>query len=172
MQIVLPDADSTKRLGKAFGSSIKKDALIALAGPLGSGKTTFVQGLALGLGITEVVNSPTFTTLNEYHSGRLPLYHFDFYRLFDADSDAQARGKKNSLKEFLTIEINEIVENNGGNVVIAYEWANLFEPETFRVNEEKLLLTFEYTDDARQVILDTSSTKSANWAKKILENFC
>lgn len=59
--------------------------MLCLQGDLGSGKTTLVQGLGIGLGITEAIDSPTFTLINEYVGGRLPLYHFDLYRLEPAD---------------------------------------------------------------------------------------
>ena len=60
-------------------------SVICLYGDLGAGKTAFVQGLAKGLGVTEYITSPTFTIVNVYESGRLPLYHFDMYRLADCD---------------------------------------------------------------------------------------
>lgn len=79
--IALPDAASTSALGGALGRSLWAGSVILLTGELGSGKTTLVQGLGQGLGITELVDSPTFTLINEYTTGRLPLYHLDLYRL-------------------------------------------------------------------------------------------
>lgn len=79
--ITLPGAASTHALGVALGRSLFAGSVLLLSGELGSGKTTLVQGLAEGLGITELVNSPTFTLINEYTAGRLPLYHLDLYRL-------------------------------------------------------------------------------------------
>ena len=71
----------------SFGETIGKNARIGevytLSGDLGTGKTVLAQGIAAGLGITEPVSSPTFTILQEYHDGRLPLYHFDVYRIGD-----------------------------------------------------------------------------------------
>ena len=94
-------------------------------GDLGVGKTIISQGVAAGLGITEVVNSPTFTIVKEYDEGRLPLYHFDVYRIGDVD-------------EMDEIGYNEMVYGDG---VCLIEWANLIEeilPDTYtRIDIEK-----------------------------------
>ncbi len=81
MKIVLADAEATLNLGIAFGESLPAGSVILLEGDLGAGKTTLVQGIGKGLGITELIVSPTFTLINEYTEGRLPLYHLDLYRL-------------------------------------------------------------------------------------------
>lgn len=73
----------TYSLGQRLGREAKKGDIICLNGDLGVGKTVFTQGFAAGLGITEPVNSPTFTILQQYDEGRLPLYHFDVYRIGD-----------------------------------------------------------------------------------------
>lgn len=73
----------TFELGKKIGENAKAGQIYTLTGDLGVGKTVFTQGLAAGLGITEPVNSPTFTIVQQYDSGRLPLYHFDVYRIGD-----------------------------------------------------------------------------------------
>lgn len=75
--------EDTYELGKKIGQEAKPGTVITLDGDLGAGKTLFTQGLASGLGIDEPVNSPTFTILQIYESGRLPLYHFDVYRIVD-----------------------------------------------------------------------------------------
>jgi len=77
----LPDAEATRSLGITLGQSLPAGSVILLEGDLGSGKTTLVQGIGEGLGITEPIVSPTFTLINEYTTGRLPLYHLDLYRL-------------------------------------------------------------------------------------------
>ena len=77
----LPDAEATRALGRALGLSLPALSVLLLQGDLGAGKTTLVQGLAEGLGIIEPVLSPTFTLIDEYPEGRLPLYHLDLYRL-------------------------------------------------------------------------------------------
>lgn len=74
-------AEDTYALGKKIGEEARPGEVYTLIGDLGVGKTVFTQGLAAGLGITEPVNSPTFTILQVYEGGRLPLYHFDVYRI-------------------------------------------------------------------------------------------
>lgn len=77
----LPDAAATHALGVQLGRVLPAGTVLLLNGELGSGKTSLVQGLGVGLGVVETVDSPTFTLVNEYLSGRLPLYHMDLYRL-------------------------------------------------------------------------------------------
>ena len=74
-------ADDTFAFGKKLGEAAEPGTVYTLVGDLGVGKTVLTQGLAEGLGITEAVNSPTFTILQVYEEGRLPLYHFDVYRI-------------------------------------------------------------------------------------------
>ncbi|MEH2053751.1 tRNA (adenosine(37)-N6)-threonylcarbamoyltransferase complex ATPase subunit type 1 TsaE [Nostoc sp.] len=81
MKIFLADAEATLRLGITLGESLTPGSVILLEGDLGAGKTTLVQGIGKGLGIVEPIVSPTFTLINEYTEGRLPLYHLDLYRL-------------------------------------------------------------------------------------------
>ncbi len=85
MEIETWSPKETFELGKRLGERIEAGQICTLKGDLGTGKTVFTQGLAAGLGIKEPVNSPTFTILQEYHQGRLPLYHFDVYRIEDAE---------------------------------------------------------------------------------------
>ena len=85
--IVLPDADATLMLGMDLGKSLTAGSVLLLTGELGSGKTTLVQGLARGLNINDAIVSPTFTIINEYFGGRLPLYHLDLYRLSMTEVD-------------------------------------------------------------------------------------
>lgn len=80
-KIVLPSAEATQKLGKQLGQVLPPESVLLLMGDLGAGKTTFMQGLGKGLGIDEPIVSPTFTLVNEYLEGRLPLYHLDLYRL-------------------------------------------------------------------------------------------
>ena len=78
--------EQTEALGFRLGQLIQPGAVIAYTGDLGAGKTAFTRGLARGLGCRGRVTSPTFAIENEYEGGRLPLFHFDMYRLVDADS--------------------------------------------------------------------------------------
>lgn len=75
----------TEALGRRLGQQIQPGTVIAYTGDLGAGKTAFTRGLADGLGVTERVTSPTFTIVNEYEGGRMPLFHFDMYRLGSSD---------------------------------------------------------------------------------------
>lgn len=77
--------EDTHRLGRELGASCQPGQVYTLTGDLGVGKTLFTQGFAAGLGITEPVNSPTFTILQVYDTGRLPFYHFDVYRIGDVE---------------------------------------------------------------------------------------
>ena len=75
----------TESIGAALGKIIEPGTVIAYRGDLGAGKTAFTRGLARGLGCTEIVTSPTYTIVNEYLGGRIPLFHFDMYRLRSSD---------------------------------------------------------------------------------------
>ena len=75
----------TEAIGAALGQQLKAGAVLAYRGDLGAGKTAFTRGLARGLGCSEMVTSPTYTIVNEYLGGRLPLFHFDMYRLKSSD---------------------------------------------------------------------------------------
>ena len=85
MQITTHSADETQALGQKLASRLASGDVIAYFGDLGAGKTAFTRGLAQGLGITDPVTSPTYTIVNEYLSGRIPLFHFDMYRLSSSD---------------------------------------------------------------------------------------
>ncbi|MEM6452325.1 MAG: tRNA (adenosine(37)-N6)-threonylcarbamoyltransferase complex ATPase subunit type 1 TsaE [Cyanobacteria bacterium P01_D01_bin.105] len=87
MRIDLPNIQATQALGRSLGEQLPAGSVLLLKGDLGTGKTTLVQGLGKGLGISDI-DSPTFTLINEYTSGRLPLYHIDLYRLSETEADA------------------------------------------------------------------------------------
>ena len=77
--------EETERVGEALGRIVRPGTVIAYQGDLGAGKTAFTRGVARGLGYAEPVTSPTYTIVNEYLGGRLPLFHFDMYRLRSAE---------------------------------------------------------------------------------------
>ena len=85
MKFTTKSPAQTEAVGAALGRIVPPGTVIAYRGGLGAGKTAFTRGLARGLGCTETVTSPTYTIVNEYISGRLPLFHFDMYRLASAD---------------------------------------------------------------------------------------
>jgi tRNA threonylcarbamoyladenosine biosynthesis protein TsaE len=108
MQITTKNSQETIDLGKKIAKIIKKGDIIALSGNLGAGKTTFVKGVAQGLGVKQnSVNSPSFVLLKTY-MGKLPLYHFDFYRI-----------KK--VKESYVMGIDEFMFADGVSLI---EWAD------------------------------------------------
>lgn len=96
--------------GRQYAAGLAQGDVLAFSGHLGSGKTTLIQGICQGLGVSEFVTSPTFTLINEY-SGRLPVYHFDFYRL-----DSTAELTDLGVEEYL-----------GGDGVCLIEWPELIE---------------------------------------------
>lgn len=106
--LISNSVEETLRLGQAWGREAQRGWVIGLRGDLGAGKTHLAKGLALGLGITDRVHSPTFNLVNEYAGGRLPLFHLDLYRLETRESIAGA-----GLEAYLT-------EPPGVSVV---EWA-------------------------------------------------
>ena len=101
--------EETMKVAEEFAALLMPGDVIALKGEIGSGKTTFVQGLAKGLGVSDTINSPTFMLINEF-DGRLPLYHFDFYRI-------------NSQREVLNLGLEHYFYGEGVTVV---EWADRF----------------------------------------------
>lgn len=111
--LISHSAEETKEMGTRFGAQLVRDSLVCFFGDLGAGKTTFIKGLAVGvLGPhPHEVNSPTFTYLNIYH-GIHTLYHFDLYRLRDAD-------------EFLSMGFDEVFDAGGISCV---EWAEKILP--------------------------------------------
>ena len=80
-EIRIRNEEDTKAFGRKLAEELEAGDILALIGDLGTGKTTLTKSVAAGLGVTEDITSPTFNIVNEYHSGRLPLYHFDVYRL-------------------------------------------------------------------------------------------
>lgn len=85
MQITTHSADETQALGQKLAKLLQPGDVIAYFGDLGAGKTALTRGIAQGLGVTDIVTSPTYTIVNEYLTGRIPLFHFDMYRLGSSD---------------------------------------------------------------------------------------
>ena len=111
MVIETHDPEETFEVGRTIGMNAKPGQIYTLTGDLGVGKTVFTQGVAAGLGITEPVNSPTFTIIQEYEDGRLPFYHFDVYRIGD-------------LEEMEEIGYDDYFFGEG---ICLIEWAELIE---------------------------------------------
>ena len=85
MEFITNSPEETEKVGAALGKILLPGSVLAYRGDLGAGKTAFTRGLARGLGYAEPVTSPTYTIVNEYLGGRLPLFHFDMYRLRSSD---------------------------------------------------------------------------------------
>ena len=85
MKYMTHSPEETEKIGAALAEKMEPGTVIAYGGDLGAGKTAFTRGLARGLGYAEPVTSPTYTIVNEYLGGRLPLFHFDMYRLTSSD---------------------------------------------------------------------------------------
>ena len=131
-KIIVQSASETMAIAQKLGSALTAGSILTLEGELAAGKTTFTKGLALGLGVEDIVDSPTFSIVKEY-DGRIPLFHMDVYRL-DADSDI----------EFLL----EYFDRDG---VCVIEWARVIEQdlplERIDVKIERL------DDDSREIII-------------------
>ncbi len=107
MQYLTHSPEETEQLGQQFAAELRPGDVVAFYGDLGAGKTAFTRGIARGLGICDAVTSPTYTIVNEYLSGRMPLFHFDMYRLGSAD-------------ELFDIGWEEYLERGG---ICAVEWS-------------------------------------------------
>ena len=124
--------EETEQLGCALGNLLPAGAILAYEGDLGAGKTAFTRGLARGLGATEPVTSPTYTIVNEYLSGRLPLFHFDMYRLISAD-------------DLFDIGWEDYLDRNG---VCAVEWSE----NVREAMENAIFVKFDKLGDFRRRI--------------------
>ena len=127
-------ADETRTLATALGTQLQPGDVLCLVGDLGAGKTTFTQGLALGLGLPpdEPVNSPTFTLIAEHPSGRVPLYHFDVYRLPDSSA-------------LYDLAFDEYLDGDG---VVVIEWADKI-PEALPPDRLEIALIADGPDTRR-----------------------
>ena len=140
-------AEDTYEIGKKIGQEAVPGQVICLYGDLGVGKTVFTKGLADGLGITEPIQSPTFTIVREYEEGRLPLYHFDVYRIGD-------------IEEMDEIGYEDYVYGEG---VCLIEWADLIQeilpPDVIAIEIEKNL---EKGFDYRKITISDPEEKKAH----------
>ena len=125
----------TEAVGAALGTIIPAGTILAYKGDLGAGKTAFTRGLARGLGCTDLVTSPTYTIVNDYLSGRLPLFHFDMYRLASSD-------------DLWDIGWEDYLDRNG---VCAVEWSENVDDAM----ENAISVTIEKLgEDARRITLE------------------
>jgi len=150
-RVQLNDLADTEKFGRTLAELARPGDLICLQGDLGAGKTTLVQAIARGLGVEEWVNSPSFAILHEY-SGRLPLYHMDFYRL-------------NSSDEIIAIGLDEYFASKGLTVI---EWAERAEDI---LPPEKLCLSLHHTGEYSRLIKITASAGFGDRLEPLLRAF-
>ena len=142
MEFFTNSPEETEQLGCALGKLLSAGTVLAYEGDLGAGKTAFTRGLARGLGATEPVTSPTYTIVNEYLSGRLPLFHFDMYRLSSAD-------------DLWDIGWEDYLDRNG---VCAVEWSE----NVREALEDPVIVRIEkVSDDSRRITIEGGENLAA-----------
>ena len=132
-KIIIKNEKDTRDFGHALADKLRPGQVVALTGDLGTGKTTLTKYIAEGLGVKEIITSPTFTIVQEYKSGRLPLYHFDVYRVYDVD-------------ELFEIGYEEYFYGEGVCIV---EWADLIEDI---IPEDAIRINIEYGQEVNERI--------------------
>jgi tRNA threonylcarbamoyladenosine biosynthesis protein TsaE len=149
-QITTRSVEETQKLGKTIGTAVAGGTVLALTGDLGSGKTSFVQGLARGLEVPDdyYITSPSYTLINEY-LGRFPLFHVDLYRITDP-------------VDIEDIGLYEILDSNA---VVAIEWADRIEQKLL---PDSITIHFEIADnDTRKICIYANKLKNIYLLKKI-----
>lgn len=151
MEFIVKSVEDTMNIGMQIGKLAQKGNIICLTGDLGTGKTHMSKGIAEGLNIKEHITSPTFNIVNEYHSGRLTLYHFDVYRVNDPD-------------EIYAIGFDEYIFGDGISLI---EWANYIEElipnEYLYINIKKMP---EKGENFRKITVEPYGA-NYNYAKEI-----
>ena len=138
MVYITHSPEETEKIGVMLGEKLNSGRIIAYRGDLGAGKTAFTRGLARGLGCTEQVTSPTYTIVNEYLGGRIPLFHFDMYRLRSSD-------------DLFDIGWEDYLDRGG---VCAVEWSENVDDAM----EDAIYITIEKLgEDSRRIILEGGS---------------
>ena len=148
-KIYLKNEEETKDIGYKLGKLLSKKCVICLVGDLGAGKTTLTQSIAKGLEVDDYITSPTFTIVNEYE-GRIPLYHFDVYRIGSSD-------------EMYDIGFDEYINSDG---VCIIEWANLIEDI---LPDEYLYIDIKYKENGREMTLNPKGYKYEDIVKELLK---
>ena len=135
MEFITNSPAETESIGVTLGQRLKPGTVIAYRGDLGAGKTAFTRGLARGLGCREIVTSPTYTIVNEYLGGRIPLFHFDMYRLRSSD-------------DLWDIGWDDYLERGG---VCAVEWSENVD----EAMEDPIIITIEKTgEESRRITIE------------------
>lgn len=145
-KIFLENEESTKKIGEIIGEKLFNGAILCLNGDLGAGKTTLTKSIAKALRIDEDITSPTFTIVNEYTDGSIPLYHFDVYRIGEAD-------------EMYDIGFDEYINSDG---VCIIEWSSIIRDI---LPKERLEINLNYSGMGREMEIISYGDKY----KKIVE---
>ncbi len=143
MQVITPDVQATQALGEALGRVLGANAVVALDGDLGAGKTALAQGIARGLGVIGPVVSPTFALCVVYDEARLPFVHVDFYRVERAE-------------ELDQLGLDEAFDG----AVAVVEWASLFPAA---LPEDHLAVRIEEVPGGRRLTLTATGARHAGW---------
>lgn len=148
-EIITSSPEETKGLAEKLGRLAMEGDVLTLEGDLGAGKTTFTQGLAKGLGVTRVVNSPTFTIIKEYE-GRIPLYHMDVYRLEESEED---------------LGWDDYFYGPGVTVV---EWAHFI--QAFLPEQMLHIRLYHEEEQTRRIVLEPVGERYIRLCKELLQN--
>lgn len=147
VKIYLENEEQTRDIGYKLGNLLTPKSVVCLIGDLGAGKTTMTQSLAQALKVDDYITSPTFTIVNEYE-GKMPLYHFDVYRIGSSD-------------EMYDIGFDEYINGDG---VCIIEWANLIEDI---LPDEYLYIEMNYKETGREMILTPKGEKYEEIVKEL-----
>ncbi|MHC5372468.1 tRNA (adenosine(37)-N6)-threonylcarbamoyltransferase complex ATPase subunit type 1 TsaE [Enterococcus sp. LJL120] len=147
--MLLKNLEDTEKLAEIIGQVAAAGDNLVLTGDLGAGKTTLTKGIAKGLGISQMIKSPTYTIIREYENGRLPLYHMDVYRLMGQTDD---------------LGLDEYFEGEGLSVI---EWGTLLEDSLPEDYLELIIEKNEHNENQRQIDFQSNGAKSHDFEKRI-----
>jgi tRNA threonylcarbamoyladenosine biosynthesis protein TsaE len=149
LKIISNSEEQTYKLGEYLGRALQQGDIICLTGDLGAGKTAFTKGIGIGLDIKEFITSPTYTIINEY-DGRIPLFHFDVYRL-------------EGVEEMYELGYEEYFFGDGAVVI---EWADIVKDI---IPSERLWITIlrGKEDDNREIMFDASGERYQKVIKEL-----
>lgn len=148
LEYQLNNVDETQGLAESIGKVLLSGDCLVLTGELGAGKTTFTKGLGIGLGIEQMIKSPTYTIVREYRKGRLPLFHMDVYRLEEGAGD---------------LGLEEYFEAEGVSVV---EWGQMI-AEELPSSYLEIILSYQVTEDSRKLVLKPVGQRAADLVSRI-----
>lgn len=148
LEYQLNNVDETQALAERIGEVLLSGDCLVLTGELGAGKTTFTKGLGIGLGIEQMIKSPTYTIVREYRKGRLPLFHMDVYRLEEGAGD---------------LGLEEYFEAEGVSVV---EWGKMI-AEELPISYLEIILSYQVAEDSRKLVLKPVGKRANDLVSRI-----